>query len=405
MDKKMIFNFFSWIFQILIWFFFAGTIRNYSLDESKASKISFLVLYLISYIVYLIFEFLSKEAKLLKKKTNELGIFQKMGSYFKAYPVFELYCECFHYETATAQPGSYYRRTSYKETYHFPYYSERDVSGLFYLDSDNDSIQKKYYIQLELIEEINFADSISYMDYQEAKVNFIKKNKPKDVYFKFVESKYIPGLEKDNLLILTDKEPCYITFNFFASFTFLMLGEFYKLLFNHLCIFQTYKIRKIVSTRFDLNQPEYQHLAPKLDIIIQKYNYEAEFYNYINNDFKLNKPTVEELSRAKTLDFNAPQYKISNAGIVIDEPPPKKFENEGNKKKDDNNLTGTPPLGLEDSDIKFAHKINVEKNISNKKDVNEIINISNNRRINNLPQSKTVKIYSERILMNENEQK
>ena len=48
---------------------------------------------------------------------------------------------------------------SYKETYLFPYYSERDVSGLFYLECN--SPEKKHYIQLDIDTEINFADAIS----------------------------------------------------------------------------------------------------------------------------------------------------------------------------------------------------------------------------------------------------
>ena len=35
------------------------------------------------------------------------------------------------------------RVTTHKETYYFPYYSERDVSGLFYLDCDRAYLQRK----------------------------------------------------------------------------------------------------------------------------------------------------------------------------------------------------------------------------------------------------------------------
>ena len=48
---------------------------------------------------------------------------------------------------------------SYKETYLFHYYSERDVSGLLYLECN--SPEKKHYIQLDIDTEINFADAIS----------------------------------------------------------------------------------------------------------------------------------------------------------------------------------------------------------------------------------------------------
>ena len=196
--------------------------------------------------------------------------------------------------------------------------------------------------------------------------------------------------------MITDKEPCSANFKCFVFFTIILLGEFYKLFFNHLCILQTYKIRKIISTRYDLNQPEYQELVPKIDIITKKYNYESEYYNYINNEFLLNKPTEEELTRAKSLKFNAPKYKISSTGVVIGESVVfKKAQTEKKaEKKDDKNETGTPAEDVENSDIVFNN------NKNNKKNENEIISISNNRRSNQL---KNVKVYSERKQINENE--
>lgn len=142
MNCRQIFNLISWILQILVWFFLGGTIRNYTKDASNEAKLSFLILFIISYIAYFILELLSLEAKLLKNKKNEFYIFQTMGSYFKAFPVFELYCECFHFESATDSPASKYKRVSYIETYNFPYNSERDVSGLLYVDCDYEMIQK-----------------------------------------------------------------------------------------------------------------------------------------------------------------------------------------------------------------------------------------------------------------------
>ena len=64
------------------------------------------------------------------------------------------------------------------------------------------------------------------------------------------------------------------------------------------------------------------------------------------------------------------------------------------EKKDDKNETGTPAEDVENSDIVFNN------NKNNKKNENEIISISNNRRSNQL---KNVKVYSERKQINENE--
>ncbi len=45
-------------------------------------------------------------------------------------------------------------------------------------------------------------------------------------------------------------------------------------IFNNYCIQFQFKIRKLVSTRYDLNQPKYQVLIPQLDLIEKLYTYE-----------------------------------------------------------------------------------------------------------------------------------
>ena len=44
------------------------------------------------------------------------------------------------------------RVTTHQETYDFPYYSERDVSGLFYLDCDTAYVNRKCYILLDIFD-------------------------------------------------------------------------------------------------------------------------------------------------------------------------------------------------------------------------------------------------------------
>ena len=150
------------------------------------------------------------------------------------------------------------RVTTHQETYDFPYYSERDVSGLFYLDCDTAFVNRKCYILLDIFDEINFADAISYMDYQTQKDLFWRRNRFRDVRFHFEESRFIPGLVRENLVSLTESDPCCVNFFFYFLFTLLTFVEFYRIYFDSLCIYQTYRIRKLVSTRYDLNQPVYE---------------------------------------------------------------------------------------------------------------------------------------------------
>ena len=66
----------------------------------------------------------------------------------------------------------------------------------------------------------------------------------------------------------------------FMIFTLLTVCEFYKLYINTFFVYQQFKIRKIVSTRYDLNDPaydiKYSKLVPKLNLITEQFKYEPE---------------------------------------------------------------------------------------------------------------------------------
>ena len=90
------FNVFCWIIQILVWLFLIFTIVFFVADVS--AKIPVLILFIAFYIAYISLEFCSMVCKYLCNKTSENGIYQKISSYYRSYPVFQFYCECYHYE-------------------------------------------------------------------------------------------------------------------------------------------------------------------------------------------------------------------------------------------------------------------------------------------------------------------
>lgn len=168
------------------------------------------------------------------------------------------------------------------------------------------------------------------MDYHNEIDKFIARNKPKDVYFEFREKKFIPDLIHHNLVKLRENEPFLLNYFFFILATLLTLSELYKLYFNYLCIFQRFKIRKLISTRYDLNQPvfqeKYQPLIPQINLIYQTFNYKPQDYNYLDNNYEVNLPTKEELERAQRYKDKVPDYQVSSgngqihAGVIIDNP-------------------------------------------------------------------------------------
>lgn len=261
--------------------------------------------------------------------------------------------------------------TTYKDTYTLPYYSERDVSGLFYLNCNMAYVRRKCYIKLNLEKEINFADEISCMDYENEKEYFWQRNRFRDSQFDFKETREIPGMKSHNLVKLSENEPYFASFMYFSLFTLLTFSELYKSWFDSYCIYQKFKIRKLISTRYDLNQPTYQKLIPQLDCINQQYSYQPDYYNYINPNQKVKMPTPVELENAKKYQSWIPNYKTSNGygstqpGVVLDcpeysyydatQPPPAFAPIAGDVAlgQDYINPTGEPPKGFGQPGFQF----------------------------------------------------
>ena len=378
-EHNGVFHFFCWVFQIGVWIGIGVDIYLLIKDNDNiqigAGGLGFF------YVVYLILEFCSPTSKYLLNKSDDRGMYEKMGIHFRTAPKITFHCECYHYEThhytTRGKDGHVHhhtrrvRRTTYTETYELPYYSERDVSGLFYLNCDKAYIEKKHYIKLNLKEEINFADAISYMDYEREKDRFWRRNRFRDVHFDFSESRFIPGMKHHNLVRLTVNDPCSVNFFFMFLCTILTFAEFYKIYVNSFCVFQKFKVRKLVSTRYDLNQPVYVNFVPQLNLISNQYEYGPEYYNYKNENYNLELPTKEELEQAKQYQDKVPDYQLSSgggmiqAGVIIDNPgyssyeankPPAAFASVGGNVGLDPsqlNTQGGPPPGFDQPGFQF----------------------------------------------------
>lgn len=372
---------FYWFLSIIIWI---SLISSFIFKNIDKDNISYIVLG-ISYFLYIILQCCSSTAKYLRNKKSGEEIYDIMGKLFQAHPNITFNCQCYHYKivhyTTRDKDGKIHHKTStqkkitYSESYSIPYYSSRDVSGLFYLNCDEDNVKNKCYVKLRLKEEINFADEISYMDYEYYKDQFWRRNRFRDTYMDFNEKRTIPGLEHRNLVKIGKNDPFIVSFGWFFIFTLLNLCEFYKLYINSFFVYQKFKIRKLVSTRYNLNEiafeDKYSELVPQLNLIDQQYNYEPEKYNYINQEVKVDLPTKEELERAGQFKDKVPDYKISSgngviqSGVIIDNPnfssydenePPLSFKpisGEIGLKEDQINLEGALPAGFGQPGFQF----------------------------------------------------
>ena len=284
-------------------------------------KTVLLIICILAYLLYLIIEFLSPTSSYLCNKSSHDGMYEKMREYFHTPPEIRWHLECFHYENhehtkVSAGTGvgvehytSKEKVVTHSEDLNMSYYSARDISGLFLLNCDEALLKRKCYIKLELIAKIDFADPATVRDYQYQKLNFYNLYRYSDDHCSIKEERVIPEMEQYNLVKLVNDEPKSINFGLFFLFTMLTLVEFYKIYINSLCVYQKFDIKKIISTRYDLNLDQYvqmyQAFIPSVNLINVQYNYQPADYTYLNQDYNLNLPSQEEVeNQLKNQNFD-----------------------------------------------------------------------------------------------------
>ena len=344
--KKTALDWAGYVFQVLVWIFLILTIiagagskgkgkdRDNEVFGNDDGDIAIYILFLIIYVAYLIIEFCSTSCSYLMNKSTNEAIYDRMQRIFSTHPEIIFHCECYHYQYRRTRDGKHYKEriTTYREDYSMPYYSSRDISGLFILNCDKELVKNKSFIQLQLLNEINFADNISYMDYEATRSDFYMRNRPRDYYMDYNEKRIIPNFTEYNLVSIGKQGSNFINIGIFILATLLTCAEIYKYLIDKKCVFQRFTVRKILSTRYDLNGPEnnelYQYYMPALDLQAQQYTYQPQEYNYLNNDYEPDLPTQEDIERAAQYNDRVPKYEIENysslngdikVGVVKDE--------------------------------------------------------------------------------------
>ena len=280
------------------------------------------------YIVYIILELCSPTFGYLRHQKGNDRMYEKMGELFRTAPVITFHCVCYHYETKHTtykdSNGHVQNRTervhvnTHSDTMELPYYSARDVSGLFLLNIAKANASQKAFIKLHLQKEVNFADAISYSDYIMQKDAFWMRNRYRDALMDFDETRTIPGFHTENLVQIGDYHPSGVSSGLYIASCFLMFCQFYKRYVDSFCVFQNYKIRKIVSTRFDLLQPtycqQYAQITPALNLTGTMMTYQPADVGYCSSNYQATMPTAEELERAKQYDKMVPHYGFSSVG-------------------------------------------------------------------------------------------
>ena len=316
--------------QLFLWLFILLTLVYKSL-------VPFLGL---SYIIYIITQLGSNTSSFLLNKKSTNSIYNKLKEVFSSAPTIKLSCTCYHFERHLEdrrdKNGNIITEeverkvTTYNGSEYFPYYSFRDISGLFRIDLNSDIFKNKNYIQLNLDTIISFADTISYSDYQAFKNNYIYQNRQRDDKMDFHEDFCIPNLSTINLIkIKYDEEPFYVNFLIFLLCVILTMGIPYQLLLDNISIVGKFQIKKIISTRYNLNSVEYNNMygqsIPSIKLGKNEFNFIPEDYGNVDQNMEVNLPTLEEIEKAKVYE-NKIQYPIFDDGS--DAAPISNFQND-----------------------------------------------------------------------------
>jgi len=314
-----------WVFQIILWtlgllllYVDAYEIRGryYSYESMTIQFMLILIFECCFYVIYIIFQFFSPTFSYLLHKKTDSKLVDKLKKMFNSPPVIIFICENYHYETRTYTTyDSKGNATTRTETVRvvtrvsskpFNFYSSRDVSGLFRLNYDKSAVKDKFYVKLELIKQYDFADSVSYSDYVKDKDDFYNSNLGFDTYTDIFVNFSVDGFTEFNLINMSDSDPCGISIFWYIFFTFAGLVQLYKVYINSRCVYKSFTIRKLISTRYSLTNEEsnikYRNVDPIISFEGENINFPINEIGYVSNEIQQNLPTYEEIEFAKQYD-------------------------------------------------------------------------------------------------------
>ena len=261
----------------------------------------------------------SPEFSFLGNKIEDKTMYDIMLQYFSAAPKITLKTESYHVVRSGGKRKSSRRVVTHREEEEVKYYSFKDVSGLFLLDiPQNKNI---IYIQLQIINEINFADPVSSSDYMTQKEALYERNKNKDRNIDYFEIRTYDGYSRYNLIKLKGQDSCFFKKGIYMIFILLTLGLIYYAIFNCYCLPQNFRVRKLVSTRYNLLDEEhstkYESLRPTLSINSEIFKYDEKETGVVYESNKMAPPSIEEIENAKQYQNYIPDYQISSVGGII----------------------------------------------------------------------------------------
>ena len=218
------------------------------------------------------------------------------------------------------------------------YYSVKDISGLLIINLDKIKKKNFSFFKLSFLFETNIADEISYHDYL-IKIFLLRKNK------KFINcdiniKEKIKGLYLDNFIYLSKKCKNVILNKLFLCISIIFtFSEIIKYFIESYSYKQTFKIRKLISFREDLNKDKYYNKYKKfIPLILINHNFVSfkknETVLKINENY-LGEIKENEIEKYKIFSHKIKKFEIQDFGfesaIIKDKLNNKKEKNEQKK--------------------------------------------------------------------------
>jgi hypothetical protein len=209
----------------------------------------------------------------------------------------------------------------------FYYYSFKDVSGLIELPTS--------ICRLEIIHEFSPGDTITHMDYLNQKSKLYMKNVGRGEMVRYVEKRTTRD-QIDNVLLNTDSCLCCCCLSklLFILSVVLCLSFLYHFLFYCCVSKKQIRIRKIFSTRYNVNEGIFQNQTAQMKPaimrkgIIEGFNEEETCGIFPNH--QRSPPTQQDIALAQGFESEIPKYKILRTieeyGIVADIPELLKYD-------------------------------------------------------------------------------
>lgn len=242
----------------------------------------------INYIIYVILQLCSSTFSFLRNISESQTIHSTMKKLFDTPITITFNVTCYHNMVTTTIINKKLHVTTsriitYSGSKDFVYYSWLDISGHFDLDKEEEIKNDKIiFIKLRLNNSYEYFDQYTILDLNVQRNQFFMENRKRDIYMDTSTTTNLPGLREFHLVKVSDKEtPFFFGKCWFIFFTFIIpIAQIYKYYISKYCSVKYFDIKKLISTRYNLNDPDiksqYMEKGPRITIHRNETNYFTE---------------------------------------------------------------------------------------------------------------------------------